>query len=157
MVRRSRHNRSLLVALYVNAALLLAVLVALLGRGGAPSFLPSAYGASLSPQPIAGGANLYLMPAQFGPTTWGCYVLDIDTQALCAYRYRPTNDGTDLQLVAVRKISYDRKLSNFNTSPTPTEVKQLVEQAAQGIRGQGNSPSTPNTASTTEKTPGTPQ
>lgn len=157
MVRRSRHNRSLLVALYLNAALLLAVVVALVGRGSAPAFLPAAYGASLSPQPIAGGANLYLMPAQFSQTTWGCYVLDIDTQALCAYRYRPTNDGTDLQLVAVRKISYDRKLSNFNTSPTPTEVRQLVEQAAQGIRGQGNSPASTNPANTTEKTPGTPQ
>jgi hypothetical protein len=155
-VRRSRRNRPLLVALYINAALLLAVLVALLGRGNMPSFLSSAYGAPLSPQPIAGGANLYLMPAQFSQTTWGCYVLDIDTQALCAYRYRPTNDGTDLQLVAVRKIAYDRKLTNFNTTPTPAEVKQLVEQAAGGIRGQANSPTTTDT-NTTDKTPGNPQ
>jgi hypothetical protein len=151
----------LLVALYINAALLLAVLVALLGRGNMPSFLSSAYGAPLSPQPIAGGANLYLMPAQFSQTTWGCYVLDIDTQALCAYRYRPTNDGTDLQLVAVRKIAYDRKLTNFNTTPTPAEVKQLVEQAAAGIRGQANPPATTDTntpdTNTREKTPGNPQ
>jgi hypothetical protein len=147
----------LLVALYINAALLLAVLVAFLGRGNTPAFLSGAYGAPLSPQPIAGGANLYLMPAQFSQTTWGCYVLDIDTQALCAYRYRPTNDGTDLQLVAVRKISYDRKLTNFNTSPTPTEVKHLMDQAAEGIRGQANSPPTTDSANTTEKTPRTPQ
>jgi hypothetical protein len=66
-------------------------------------------------------------------------VLDIDTQALCAYRYHPTNDGADLQLVAARKISYDRKLTNFNTSkPSPNEVKQMVEQELAGIRGQEN-------------------
>jgi hypothetical protein len=147
---RPRRNQPLLVALYVNAALLLALLVAVLMRGNSPTFLSSAYGA-LSPQPIAGGANLYLMPAQFSQNTWGCYVLDIDTQTLCAYRYRPVNDGSDLQLVAARKISYDRKLTKFNSDkPSPNEVKQLVEQELQGIRGQENS--TPG-SNTTEKTP----
>ena len=89
-------------------------------------------------------------------------MLDIDAQALCAYRYRPTNDGSDLQLVAVRKIAYDRKLTNFNTSPTPAEVKQLVEQAASGIRGQNNAApgeqtTTTEPKNTTEKTPGNSQ
>jgi hypothetical protein len=155
---RPRRNQPLLVALYLNAALLAAVLFVLVGRGNGPTFLSAAYGAPLSPQPIAGGANLYLMPAQFTQTTWGCYVLDIDAQSLCAYRYRPTNDGSDLQLVAVRKIAYDRKLTNFNTSPTPAEVKQLVDQAAQGIRGQTNATPSPDaTSNTTVKTPGNPQ
>jgi hypothetical protein len=136
-MRRVRRNQSLVIALYINAALLLAIVIAMLARGNGPSFLPAAYGSTLSPQPIAGGGELYLMPAQFSPNTWGCYVLDIDTQALCAYRYRPTNDGADLQLVAVRKITYDRKLTNFNSDkPSPSEVKQMIEQAAQGIRGQ---------------------
>src|SRR5687767_6765987 len=60
---RRRHHRPLVVALYVNAALLLAVLVAVLTRGGAggdgsgwPQFLPAAYaGAPQLGQPIAGG------------------------------------------------------------------------------------------------------
>lgn len=145
-MRRARRNPHLLIALYVNAALLLAVVVALLARGNGPTLLPAAYGA-LSPQPIAGGGSLYLMPAQFSANTWGCYILDIDTQTLCAYRYRPTNDGADLQLVAARKVSYDRHLTNFNSShPSPDEVKKLVDEAAQGIRGQDNaSPAPPAT------------
>lgn len=132
-----RRSGPLLVALYVNAALLLAVLVALLARG---SVIPAALAAVPSPQPIAGGANLYLMPAQFNASTWGCYVLDIDTQTLCAYRYKPkTGDGADLELIAARKISYDRKLTNFNSDhPSWMEVKQWVEQAAEGIRGTSN-------------------
>jgi hypothetical protein len=154
-MRRSRRNPHLLIALYVNAALLLAVVVALLARGNGPAFLPAAYGA-LSPQPIAGGGSLYLMPAQFTPNTWGCYVLDIDTQTLCAYRYHPTNDGSDLQLVAARKITYDRRLTNMNsTHPSPDEVKQWVEQAAQGIRGQNNAGAPAPT--NTEKSPAAPQ
>ena len=123
----SGRNRPLLIALYVNAALLLAVLVALLSRGG-----QTVLAAVPSPQPIAGGANLYLMPAQFAANKWGCYVLDIDAQTLLAYYYTPKNDGTDLQLVAARKITYDRRLTNFNsTSPNWMEVKKSVDQANQ--------------------------
>ena len=159
-MRRSRRNQPLLIALYLNAALLLAVLVALLARGNS-GLSSTAYGA-LSPQPIAGGASLYLMPAQFTQNSWGCYILDIDTQTLCAYRYHPTNDGSDLQLVAARKVTYDRKLTHFNSDrPSPEEVKQLVENAAAGIRGQTDPTTAPSTntgaTNTTEKTPGTPR
>ncbi|HEY2588062.1 MAG TPA: hypothetical protein VGI81_20130 [Tepidisphaeraceae bacterium] len=154
-MRRSRRNPHLLIALYVNAALLLALVVGLLARGNVPTFLPAAYGA-LAPQPIAGGGSLYLMPAQFSPNSWGCYILDIDTQTLCAYRYRPTNDGADLQLVAARKVSYDRKLTNFNSGhPSPDEVKKLIDDAAQGIRGQDNA--APASANPRDKPPGAPQ
>ena len=136
-MRRARRNRPLVIGLYLNAALMAAVLGALLTRSGPPSFLPAAYGASLAPQPIAGGANLYLMPAQFSVSTWGCYVLDIDAQTLCAYRYIPNNSAADLQLVAARKITYDRRLTNFNSSnPSWQDVKQWVDQAGQEIRGQ---------------------
>jgi hypothetical protein len=115
------------IALYVNAALLLAVLVAVVSRGG-----PTVLAAVPAPQPIAGGANLYLMPAQFAANKWGCYVLDIDAQTLLAYYYGPKNDGTDLQLVAARKITYDRRLTNFNsTNPNWMEVKKWVDQANQ--------------------------
>jgi hypothetical protein len=156
-MRRAHRNRPLLVAIYLNAVLMLAVLVALLSQGRGLSLVPSAYGAPLSPQPIAGGANLYLMPAQFTQSSWGCYVMDIDSKTLCAYQYHHTNDGTDLQLVAARKIAYDTKLTNFNSSrPSPNEVKQWIEQASHGIRGQddaiGNGRDVPR-SSTQETTP----
>ena len=135
MHARRRRNRSLIIALYLNAALLLSILVAMLARGNPQA----AYAAIPAPQPIAGGANLYLMPAQFSANKWGCYVLDIDAQTLMAYYYSPKNDGTDLQLVAARKITYDRRLTNFNsTEPSWMEVKKWVDQAAEGIRGQDN-------------------
>jgi hypothetical protein len=129
IVTQPGRNQPLVIALYVNAALLLAVLVAMISRGGGQSVLA----AIPSPQPIAGGANLYLMPAQFTANKWGCYVLDIDAQTLLAYYYAPKNDGTDLQLVAARKITYDRRLTNFNsTNPSWTEVKKWVDLANQG-------------------------
>jgi len=127
----SRHS-PLVIALYVNAVLLAAILVVLCTRGTSHV----AYGAGPVPQPIAGGANLYLMPAQFSANRWGCYVLDIDAQTLLAYYYSPKTDGTDLQLVAARKIAYDRDLTNFNsTSPSWMEVKKMVDLARQQMRG----------------------
>lgn len=147
-MRRPRRQRPLLYALYLNAGLLVAILVALV-RGGSPTLLPSAYGAPLSPQPIAGGANLYVMPAQFSPQTWGCYVLDIDAQTLCAYRYFPSATGDALRLVAARKIAYDHKLTNFNSdNPSWTVVKQWVEQASEQVRGTGK-PAGPDGSATT--------
>jgi len=150
---RARRQRPLLIALYLNAALLLAALATLWTRGAPSSFLPSAFGATLAPQPIAGGANLYLMPAQFSPNQWGCYILDIDTQSLCAYKYNPTGTDSALQLVAARRITYDRKLTNFNSSkPSWMDIQKLIEQQNQGIRGATNAAGEPDQAHSNPET-----
>jgi len=134
-VRRPRRSRHLIYALYANAAVLACILVVLLTRGR--DMTPAAYGAPIPAQAIAGGGSLYLMPAQFLDHSWGCYILDIDTQVLCAYRYLPEpGGGTSLKLVAARKISYDRRLNNFNSDhPSWEEVKEMVEREQQAIRG----------------------
>ena len=123
--RRQRSSRRVVVALYVNAALLLAVFAALLfkdGRGSI-SLLPAAYGAD-GPA-IGGGGNLYVIPGQFSERTYGCYVMDTDAQTLCVYRF----DGaaTTLRLIAARNFRHDRRLSDFNTQPPPKEVEVMVE------------------------------
>lgn len=151
-MRRPRRHRPVVYALYANAALLGAILIVLLKGSGSATFLPSAYGAPLSPQPIAGGANLYIMPAQFSPQTWGCYVLDIDAQTLCAYRYFPSATGDALRLVAARKIAYDRRLTNFNSdNPSWNVVRQWVEQGSQPLRGEKSTGSSNTEKSTTDK------
>lgn len=119
-MKRPRRNRPLLYALYANAVLLLAILVALLTRG---SLLPAANGAAL-PQPIAGNGNLYLMPAQLLNNVWGCYVMDVENQTLCAYSY----NGNQLRLVAARGIRYDHELEDYNTSLPPDEIRRMVQK-----------------------------
>jgi hypothetical protein len=131
-MRRPRRNHALVVALYINAAILLAVLVALLAGARTPSFLPEAYGAPLSPQPIAGGSGIYVMPAQFSQTQWGCYVMDVEAQTLCAYQWF---GDKKLRLVAARSFRNDRQLHDFNTdNPTPDEVAKLIELEKSGRR-----------------------
>jgi hypothetical protein len=119
------------IALYVNAAVLVAIGAVLLARDSAPSMLPTAI-AQAQPAGIAGGAGIYLMPAQFSQSVWGCYILDVERQTLCAY----TTSGSppQLRLVASRRFTYDRELKNYNTNPPPQEIQDLIAKEAAGGR-----------------------
>jgi hypothetical protein len=123
--RRSRagQGRTLVIALWVNAALLAGVLLALLGRGNPLG--GTAMAAPTMTPPIAGGGGMFLMPAQFSMSTWGCYIMDIDKQTLCAYQFYPSEK--QLRLVAARDFANDRSLKAFNTSPSPDEMQKLIE------------------------------
>jgi hypothetical protein len=131
--KRRRRNRTLVTALYLNAGLLAAVLVAVLARsggGGASNAMAAQPG---MPQ-IGGGGGLYMMPAQFTQYNWGCYVMDIDKQTLMAYEYI---QGTkQLRLVAARYFRHDRDLQDFNTIPSPKEIERIVLTGKAGVRGQ---------------------
>src|SRR5438477_543231 len=81
--------------------------------GGGPMLMPQAFGQASGQMPaIAGGAGLFVTPAQFSTNTWGCYVMDVDQQTLCAYQYFPGE--RKLRLVAARNFRYDRRLGQFN-------------------------------------------
>src|SRR5688500_3704341 len=77
-MRRPRRRSPVATALYLNAGLLGAVLVALLARGGGFGLTATANAAQPNPPAIGVVGNLALMPAQFSSNTWGCYVLDAD-------------------------------------------------------------------------------
>ena len=130
MSPRRKRNRALATALYVNAAVLLGILVVMLTRSGGVSFVPAAYGADAPG--MGGGGNLYLIPGQFSERTYGCYIMDTDAQTVVAYKF----DGasTKLNLIAARNFRHDRRLGNFNTSPDPKEVEVMVEAERAGSR-----------------------
>jgi hypothetical protein len=121
--------------------------------------LPVAFGADeqsripLAPQPIAGGGGLFLMPAQFAVNQWGCYIMDIDRQTICAYQYYPAEHN--LRLVAARNFTYDRMLKNFNTGSNPgemapSEVRKIVEKEQQDERVKGDAAAPPPAPTTAE-------
>lgn len=127
----STPHRAIVIALAVNAALLSGILLVLVARQAGParglSIESAALAAQPNPQPIAGGGGIYLMPAQFGQNRWGCLVMDIDAQTLCAYEF--LTGKKMLELVAARNFRFDRRLENFNTNPPPAEVLQLLNNA----------------------------
>jgi hypothetical protein len=141
MRRPRRRNRSLVIALYLNAAFLLAIVVLLLSRGGVGS---QAIAAPNQTPPIAGGGGLFLMPGQLSLSTWGCYLMDIDSQTLCAYEYVPGEHS--LKFVASRYFRYDRQLKQYNTTPNPEEIRQRVELQKNAVRGRDDPNPPPNVA-----------
>lgn len=135
-MEQPRRNNASVIALYAIAALLLANLVALLSRNDFPTLLPAAYGQARQ-GPIAGGAGLFVMPAQLAGNQWGCYLMDVDRGTLCVYQYQP--GASQLKLVAARSFANDTRLANFNTTPSPQEILDLVNKQNQGTRGAGSS------------------
>ena len=118
------------LALWANAILLGGILIAMLARGNMPSMLPAAFGENQGP--IAGGAGVFIMPAQLADRQWGCYLLDVDAKTLVAYQYMPGE--RKLQFVAARTYEYDRKLHDMSTAPPTEEIRKLVEKEKQGFR-----------------------
>lgn len=116
-------------ALYLNAALLGALALTMLLSSLTGSAEPAA-GAQALPDavpPIAGGAGLFMMPAQLSRQRWGVYLMDIDTQTLVSYEYAD-EAGSSLRLTAARNFRFDRRLGNFNTVPPPREVERMLEK-----------------------------
>jgi hypothetical protein len=133
-MKRPRRSNLTAYALLANAAALALIAVVLMSRdGGVQWHGPGGVAMGQVQQPIAGGAGLFLMPAQFGEARWGCYVMDVDTQTLVAYEYTPGNRS--LRLVAARNFRYDRQLQNHNTFPEPAEIKGMLEKQQANQRG----------------------
>ncbi|MGH7214342.1 MAG: hypothetical protein ACREIT_06220 [Tepidisphaeraceae bacterium] len=159
MTPAAPRNRALVLALSANAILMAGILIVLLGRSDAssrfPDILPTAMGQAVPREqpPIAGGAGVFVMPAQFSGNTWGCYLMDIDAQTLVAYQFYP-GDRT-LRLVSARNFRYDRRLANFNTNPSPLEIKKLTEQeeASNRVTQQNDAPVDPEAPATPDAMP----
>lgn len=131
LMREARATRHPLAgALWANAAAMGLIAAALLmrshGRQEAitlPELLPAAYAQNRN---IAGGAGLYLMPAQLSANTWGVYVMDVDRQSLMVYHFDPA--GKRLNFIAARELTHDRQLGNYNTFPDPLEIKNIADK-----------------------------
>ncbi|MFI5378680.1 MAG: hypothetical protein ACHRHE_05245 [Tepidisphaerales bacterium] len=120
--------KSVVLGLYLVAGLLAINIVISFSKPDFPSILPAAYAQRQAP--IAGGAGIFVMPAQLSGNTWGCYLIDVDRSTLCCYQYFP---GTrELQFVAARNYRNDTQLSNFNTTPSPADIQNLVNKQNQG-------------------------
>jgi hypothetical protein len=140
-MRPTRWPRKIFLALCANAVILFLILMAMISRDGRVNMTSAAL-AQMQPQPaIAGGNGIYVMPAQLSPNTWGCYLLDNQNHTLCVYQYSPGERL--LRFAAARDFEYDRQLSNFNTEPPTTDVKELVDRQRQRVNATPPTPKSP--------------
>jgi hypothetical protein len=127
-------NSLLTFGLYLNALLLLGVLLALIGREMPVSLAVPAIGQNI---PSAdGNGEILVVGGQLSQNAWGLYLVDTGAQTLTVYQfYRSQGDHPlQLRLVAARDIRHDRRLQNFNTLPAPQEVADLVAKEKQSGR-----------------------
>jgi len=118
--------------LYINAALLLAILITLAGRGRGGVEAANAQYVPPEMPAIAGGNGIFVMPCQLHPEVWGCYVIDTQRQTLCTYEYRAGEKS--LVLSAARNFRYDLDLKNYNTFPAWYDIQNAVNDAAKNQR-----------------------
>jgi hypothetical protein len=133
MIRRRRRN-PVAIALYVNAAILLVILGVLLATRNDSTFTLTPSALAQAQPAIAGGAGVFIAPAQFSSNVWGVYLLDVDQQTICAYTV--SGSPPQLRLTAARNFRYDRKLGNYNIAgPSANEVKEMLEKEQNETRG----------------------
>jgi hypothetical protein len=129
-MQSSPRDRRIFLALCANALVLSLILVVLLGRDNRITLASPAFADS---QPtVSGGSGLFVMPGQVGPNSWGCYLMDTDHQTLSVYQYSPSEPV--LKLVAARSFRYDRMLGDYNTKPSPSEIRELSQQSEQKVQ-----------------------
>jgi len=120
-------------ALWLVVVLLAIVATAVLLRWDEAMLTRSAWAQAVNTGagPGAGGRGIYAFTGQIDSRTFGLFMMDVDSGTIWCYemtRNRP-GDPVYMRLVAARSWIYDRYLEEFNAaSPTPTEVRQLVEQ-----------------------------
>lgn len=103
---------------------------------------------------LLGARGIYMMPAQLGPTAFGVYLLDVDSQTLCVYRALP--DTSHFRLMATRSFQHDRFLTDFNNEGLrPKDVQKIVEDQRQRLELQmrGDQPTVPQTPLRDENLP----
>ena len=92
--------------------------------------LPSAFPVAQAQQDtgVSRGHDLMLVAGQLTRDVYGLYLVDPESRSICVYEWMPGNPPV-LKLRAGRSFLYDRQLDEYNTSPSPREIKALVDPA----------------------------
>jgi hypothetical protein len=88
---------------------------------------------------IAGG-NTFAVPIQLSRDSYGLAMFDVSAETVWIYEF--SNRGpaqTRLRLLASRSFQYDRLLTDYNTTPRPKEIKDMLE----GLGGSKKLPQNP--------------
>lgn len=74
----------------------------------------------------SGGGEVIAVSAQIAADSYGVYLLDTKRGTMAVYQFQPSK--RTLRLMAVRSYGFDVQLDEYNTEPSPLEIKKLVQQ-----------------------------
>ena len=105
------------------------MMVALLAVIATCLLIEAAWGVSSANGQALSGAKsggVFITAGQVGRDAYGIYLVDSENSTICVYQWVP--ESRELRLLASRNFTFDRQLDDYNTKPTPHEIKDLVEQ-----------------------------
>lgn len=107
---------------WASVALLIGVCAALMAELLRP---PARAEAQVSTATSAG--KVLAVAGQITSGSYGIYLVDLETRIMTVYEWLPRS--RKLRLLAARNTSYDLQLDEYNTSPSPGEIKKLVSRS----------------------------
>ncbi len=75
-----------------------------------------------------GSGNIFAVAGQITHDNYGLYLVDLKHSTICVYQFLPGNDRR-LKLMAARTYLYDTQLDEYNTEPSPQQIKNDLSRA----------------------------
>lgn len=74
----------------------------------------------------AGSADgaILAVTGQISRDSYGIYLVDLSNRTICVYQYQTSQKM--LKLLAARTFAYDTQLDEYNSEPSPRQIKQMV-------------------------------
>jgi hypothetical protein len=74
----------------------------------------------------ASAGNMIAVAGKVTADTYGLYLVDLKNGTIMVYEY--LSGKRQLRLMAARTYQFDVQLDEYNTEPSPREIKKLVQQ-----------------------------
>ena len=81
-------------------------------------------GPQLQQAPGSANGSIVAITGRIGRDTYGIYLVDLNNQTICVYEY--LTSARTLKLLAARTFAYDVQLDEYNTEPSPRQIRQMV-------------------------------
>jgi len=106
------------------------LIVALLGVIAACLLLEVGFATSEAPAQVTSGQGdrgVFVVAGQVTKDSYGCFLVDPHRGTMAVYEWVP--NVRKLRLMASRNYRFDLQLDDYNTTPSPGEIRKLVESA----------------------------
>jgi len=73
------------------------------------------------------GGKVLAVAGRLTSDTNGLFLVDLDNETILVYQY--SSDKNRLRFSAARTFAYDRRLEDYSTSPSPEQIRGMVDRA----------------------------
>jgi len=74
----------------------------------------------------AGNGSVLAVAGQITRDNYGLYLVHLDRRTVCVYQWQANR--RKLVLLAARTYAFDQQLDEYNTEPSPSEIRDMVDK-----------------------------